>query len=165
MGEMCVAFECAECCPGLQCLGTKYRVGKNCLAPASEGVKYTPQLPCSGSSQFRVRTSVTCFLLTPKHCPPLCEYIIIKSTAMAYSAHLAQVNDRTGLIFMASFFILVTISSVGLRLFGRRIKTAGLGVDDWLALVALVKTFCPELRLTYGPRHQILIPSRFLFLH
>ncbi|KAH7324810.1 hypothetical protein B0I35DRAFT_476023 [Stachybotrys elegans] len=53
---------------------------------------------------------------------------------------LALVSDRTGLIIMTVIFTLLIITCVFLRFRARNITKAGLQVDDWLALVALVLT-------------------------
>ncbi|KAI0854094.1 hypothetical protein F5Y00DRAFT_256594 [Daldinia vernicosa] len=56
---------------------------------------------------------------------------------MAPSAFFGRSKNRTGLIFMASFFCLMTTIIVLSRVYARRLTRVGLGVDDWLALVAL----------------------------
>ncbi|KAI1504896.1 hypothetical protein F5X99DRAFT_330466 [Biscogniauxia marginata] len=57
---------------------------------------------------------------------------------MAYSARLELVDDREGLIVMASIFCLLNTLSVVFRFYARRLTRAGLGADDWLALVGLI---------------------------
>lgn len=60
---------------------------------------------------------------------------------MGYHKHLAQVNDRVGLIIMASVFTVAIITVVFLRFWARRLLKLRYGADDWLALTALV-CFC-----------------------
>lgn len=60
---------------------------------------------------------------------------------MVYSVHLEQINDRSGLIRMASLFAFITIVSISLRVYVRRLTKVGFGVDDWLALSALVSPY------------------------
>ncbi|KAI1114928.1 hypothetical protein F5Y14DRAFT_461024 [Nemania sp. NC0429] len=57
---------------------------------------------------------------------------------MKYSVSLAHVNDRIGLIVMASIFTIIIIMAVVLRFYSRRLSRARLGPEDWLALSALV---------------------------
>ncbi|KAI1652710.1 hypothetical protein F4813DRAFT_377218 [Daldinia decipiens] len=57
---------------------------------------------------------------------------------MALSTHLSQVNNRLGLIFMAAFFCLMITTVVFYRFYARKLVKLGYGIDDWLALVALV---------------------------
>ncbi|KAI1124348.1 hypothetical protein F5Y10DRAFT_249614 [Nemania abortiva] len=57
---------------------------------------------------------------------------------MGYSASLAKVNDRVGLIVMASLFTVIVITAVASRFHSRRLTRAILGPEDWLALGALV---------------------------
>ncbi|KAI1826339.1 hypothetical protein F4861DRAFT_537181 [Xylaria intraflava] len=55
-----------------------------------------------------------------------------------YSVHLQLVNDRVGLIIMASLFSFLVCLVTAARFYARRLTGAALGVDDWLALVSLV---------------------------
>ncbi|KAI1801822.1 hypothetical protein F4811DRAFT_573640 [Daldinia bambusicola] len=57
---------------------------------------------------------------------------------MAYSIRLTQVNNRPGLIFMAAFFCPMIITVVFCRFYGRRLVRTYFGIDDWLALTALL---------------------------
>ncbi|KAI1810426.1 hypothetical protein GGS20DRAFT_186211 [Poronia punctata] len=57
---------------------------------------------------------------------------------MAYSVTLQLVDDRVGLIVMASIFTPLVMAVVAARIYSRRLSGARLGPDDWLALVALV---------------------------
>ncbi|OTA98111.1 hypothetical protein M426DRAFT_28773 [Hypoxylon sp. CI-4A] len=57
---------------------------------------------------------------------------------MTFSVRLTHVNDRVGLIVMASFFCVITIAVVCARFYARRLSRTGLGADDWLALAALI---------------------------
>ena len=57
---------------------------------------------------------------------------------MNYSARLALVDDRVGLIVMTCFFTAISIASVGLRLYSRKATSAGIRSDDWFAIAALV---------------------------
>ncbi|KAI1089105.1 hypothetical protein F5B19DRAFT_468782 [Rostrohypoxylon terebratum] len=56
---------------------------------------------------------------------------------MAYSTHLRLVSNRPGLIALASFFCVITITAVTSRFHARWITRAGFATDDWLTLVAL----------------------------
>jgi hypothetical protein len=58
---------------------------------------------------------------------------------MAYSMKLTLVDDRTGLIIMASLFSAITVLAVALRFYSRQVQRTWLGADDWLALASLVR--------------------------
>jgi hypothetical protein len=60
---------------------------------------------------------------------------------MAYHRTLVHVNDRPGLIFMTSIFIVIGTLSVILRFYSRRLTKLPLGPDDWFALSSLVGPF------------------------
>ncbi|KAI0546955.1 hypothetical protein F4679DRAFT_555922 [Xylaria curta] len=57
---------------------------------------------------------------------------------MGYSVSLAKVNDRAGLITMASLFTVIIITAVAARFHSRRLTRANVGPEDWLALIALI---------------------------
>ncbi|PYI02706.1 hypothetical protein BO78DRAFT_422270 [Aspergillus sclerotiicarbonarius CBS 121057] len=57
---------------------------------------------------------------------------------MAYHRKLALVDDRTGLIVMASLFCLIQLLVITLRIYARRLRRMRYGTDDWLAIIAVV---------------------------
>ncbi|KAI1413762.1 hypothetical protein F5Y13DRAFT_188732 [Hypoxylon sp. FL1857] len=57
---------------------------------------------------------------------------------MTDSTRLDRAANGPGLIFMACFFCLMIVSVVIARLYARRLTRAGFGVDDWLAIAALM---------------------------
>ncbi|KUI58713.1 hypothetical protein VP1G_11103 [Cytospora mali] len=57
---------------------------------------------------------------------------------MGYYAQMTEVNDAFGLKCMTVFFCSLTILSVILRFYARRLTRAGLGLDDWFAFSASV---------------------------
>ena len=52
--------------------------------------------------------------------------------------HIAQVNDRNGLIAMCVIFSLFSTSAVILRFYARKLKDLQFEVDDWLSAVSNV---------------------------
>lgn len=82
--------------------------------------------------------------------------------AHKYSAHLAQVDDRPGLIITAAIFCVMTISALALRFYARRVTGAGLGADDWLALTALV-TSSPPAQSVLVTKNYVDFIHRFLY--
>lgn len=58
-----------------------------------------------------------------------------------------HVNDRNGVIVMTVLFIILTITVVTLRFYTRHITRAGYGLDDWLAVAALVSPLTPFSKL------------------
>lgn len=59
--------------------------------------------------------------------------------------HLAQINDRTGLIVMCVIFSITSTAAVVLRFYSRKLKGLEYQMDDWLAAVALVRS-SPRLK-------------------
>lgn len=61
---------------------------------------------------------------------------------------LKPINDRNGVLVIVTCFILLIVLSVALRFYARHLTRASRGLDDWLAVAALV-SFCPGMR---GPK-------------
>jgi hypothetical protein len=59
---------------------------------------------------------------------------------MAYHRHLPLVNDRPGVLFMASAFCVTAITATALRFYSRMLTKLPLRADDWLALIAMART-------------------------
>jgi hypothetical protein len=86
--------------------------------------------PCRSlhvSCQHRLRD-----ILTPPYRSPL-------FSKMTYHRSLALVNDRPGLIFMASIVSVLCITFVALRFKARKLTRTAYEADDWVALAALVR--------------------------
>ncbi len=64
---------------------------------------------------------------------------------------LALVNDRVGLIIMTVIFSILVILSTIFRFRARNLTKAGLKIDDWLAVIALVSLIA---RLPCSPSMQ-----------
>ncbi|OTB14125.1 hypothetical protein K445DRAFT_23906 [Daldinia sp. EC12] len=66
------------------------------------------------------------------------DYMSTRNITAARSALIYRNENRSGLIFMTSFFCCVVIATVFLRFHAKRLARVGIGIDDWLALAALI---------------------------
>ncbi|KAK6953910.1 hypothetical protein Daesc_003872 [Daldinia eschscholtzii] len=66
------------------------------------------------------------------------DYMSTRNITAARSALIYRNENRSGLIFMTSFFCCVVTATVFLRFHAKRLARVGISIDDWLALAALI---------------------------